>query len=225
MSRFGPVRVVGVFVLVVVYRLLAATYRYVFLDRAVFEEALDAGPTVLAFWHGDQIPVFAIHRHRPIDGLASNSRDGELVARCGARLGYGVIRGSGSEGGRDAIRLALLSLSRGRSVVLAVDGPRGPRHEPHFGALRIAGESECPLVYVVAVAPRAWRLKSWDRMVIPWPFSKVYIGYGQMRVESVDRSQLAPARDLLKARMGTLGQRLRQISSHPCPAPVSTLDG
>jgi lysophospholipid acyltransferase (LPLAT)-like uncharacterized protein len=191
--------------LVVVYRLLSATWRYRFVDRELFDGTLEAGPAVFAFWHGEQLAVFGPHGHKDIDGMASRSQDGDLLARCISRLGYGVIRGSTSRGGASAIRAAVRGVARGRSPALAVDGPRGPWHVPQVGALRIAAETGSPLLFVVAHAHRAVRVRSWDRLVIPLPFSRVTVGYGRMSVTSAARDDLENARLLLRSEMEALG--------------------
>ncbi len=211
--------------LVVAYRGLSATWRYRFVDRACFDETLASGCAVFAFWHGEQLPVFAPHGHRGIDGMASQSRDGRLLADCISRLGYGVIRGSSSRGGAGAIRAAVRGIETGRSVALAVDGPRGPYHAPHLGALRIAAEANCPLVYVVSHVRFAWRMRSWDRFVIPLPFARVTIGYGTLSPRSVERDSLEQEQVELKVAMEALGASLIAPNRPSCPPTVSSSAG
>ncbi len=214
-----------VWALVLIYRCWSATWRYRFVQRDVFESVLADGPAVFAFWHGEQLAVFAPHGHRGICGMASRSRDGELLARCIQRLGYGVIRGSSSRGGVTALRAAMTEMQGGRSAALAVDGPRGPRHEPHLGALRIASELQRPLVYVVSHARRAITLRSWDRFVLPLPFARITVGYGQMDITTSSRDALEGEREVLRERMETLGRAIRQETISSCHPLASTLVG
>jgi lysophospholipid acyltransferase (LPLAT)-like uncharacterized protein len=133
------------------------------------------GPVVYAFWHGLQLPLVALHRDRGIVGMASQSRDGELLAGVISRLGFGTIRGSSSQGGSMALRASVRALRDGHSVALAVDGPRGPRHHVHPGALAAAQMASVALVAVRCRARPALRLSSWDRFCIPLPFALVEV--------------------------------------------------
>ena len=103
-----------------------------------------------------------------------------------------LLQGSSSRGGQEALRKCVLALQEGRSVGVAVDGPRGPRHTPHVGAAVMAVRSRRPIVCVRAKAWPRIQLKSWDRFEIPFPFAKVRIRYIEIRPKegedwSVDR--------------------------------------
>lgn len=155
-------------------RLLGATWR---VDRASWPVA---GPCVLAFWHGDQLPLIVLHRGEGVVGLASLSKDGELLAAVLRRLGYGVVRGSTSRGGVGALRAAEAALREGGRPALAVDGPRGPRGTVHPGAEALARRGGVPVVFATVEA-RGARLRSWDRFLVPWPFARVRVRYGTWR--------------------------------------------
>jgi len=110
--------------------------------------------------------------------MVSKSFDGEWIAGIIKRLGYRVFRGSAS---RDGAR-ALLEIIRGGKVcdlALTVDGSRGPAEKVKAGAIFLASNSGLPLVPISCVSPRSWRLKSWDRFIIPKPFSRVEIVMGK----------------------------------------------
>jgi len=107
--------------------------------------------------------------------LISEHGDGEIAARAAESMGYRTIRGSTRRGaGR-----ALLSLARevegGAHVAVTPDGPRGPAESFAPGALIAAQRSGAPIVLLRAVVDRAWRLRSWDRFIIPKPFARVTI--------------------------------------------------
>jgi hypothetical protein len=138
------------------------------------------GPCVVAFWHGDLLPMIALHRAHGMTGLASRSRDGELVAAVLTRLGYGVLRGSSSRGGVAALRGAEAVLRGGGRVALAVDGPRGPRHAVQPGAEGLAERVGCPVVFG-AIEAGGIRLRTWDRFVVPPPGARVAVRYGTWR--------------------------------------------
>ncbi len=153
-----------------VVRVLAWTWR---VDRAPWPVA---GPCVVALWHGDQLPLIALHRGMGMVALASLSTDGERVARVLARLGYPCIRGSTSRGGVGALRAARTALRAGGRPVFTVDGPRGPRHHVAPGAAAVARSAGVPLVWATVEAG-GWRAASWDRFLVPWPFARVRIRY------------------------------------------------
>jgi lysophospholipid acyltransferase (LPLAT)-like uncharacterized protein len=160
-------------------RALGWTWRIRTHGATLLSGALEQG-AVLAFWHGELMPMIYAHRDQRFAGMASRSRDGELLARIIQRLGYRVLRGSTSRGGASALREAQRLLFEGVSPALAVDGPRGPRHQPAPGAVALAARAERPIVYGVCHAAPVIRLQSWDRFEIPLPFARIDIHYGLM---------------------------------------------
>ncbi len=152
-------------------RVLAFTWR---VDRPPWPVS---GPCVVAFWHGEQLPMVGLHRGLGMIGIASRSRDGERAARVLGHLGYAVLRGSTSNGGTEVLRAASRALQAGGRPALAVDGPRGPAGGVHPGAAVLARLAGVPVVFGRVYA-RGWRLKSWDRFLIPWPFTRVKVEYG-----------------------------------------------
>jgi lysophospholipid acyltransferase (LPLAT)-like uncharacterized protein len=131
-------------------------------------------PLVYAMWHECVITVVAQWRDHPIQGLASQSFDGALIARTLRHLGYPeASRGSSSRGGAGALRSHVQALKEGRHVVVTVDGPRGPAYQAKPGVLSMARESGRPVVAVACACDARWRLKSWDRTLLPPPFARV----------------------------------------------------
>jgi lysophospholipid acyltransferase (LPLAT)-like uncharacterized protein len=162
----------------VVLRLLAATWRV----RVVNREAFDAyrrtgGPLIFAHWHGQMLATIAQHRGENVALLVSEHRDGEIITQVAHRLGLRAIRGSTSRGGGRALLALIAELKRGGEVAITPDGPRGPRHTFAPGALVAAQRSGAPVCMLYAHPERAWRLRSWDRFEIPWPFTRITIAY------------------------------------------------
>jgi lysophospholipid acyltransferase (LPLAT)-like uncharacterized protein len=133
---------------------------------------------VFALWHGRILPPTYRHRNRDIVTLASRSGDGEYITRVLHYWGFDVVRGSSSRGGDTALRELIRKVRSGRSVAITADGPRGPREQMKHGVLQIAQITGAPLVVVGTAASRAWRLDSWDSFMIPKPFSKLRVVYG-----------------------------------------------
>jgi lysophospholipid acyltransferase (LPLAT)-like uncharacterized protein len=157
--------------LALLVRALAATWR---VDRPPWP--VD-GACVAAFWHGEMLPMIALHRGMGMVGLASRSPDGALLAAVITALGFGVARGSSSRGGFGAARALLEALALGRRPALAVDGPRGPALVEQPGARDIAARAGVPLVFGEVTARPALRLPTWDAFLVPLPFARVEVTY------------------------------------------------
>ena len=164
---------------VVALRLLALTWRLRRVRPQLFDDPVrDRVPTVFVLWHGQLLPLLAVHRNTRIAVLISEHADGEIVARVAERLGFRTVRGSTSRGaGRALIEMAR-ELANGGSIGVTPDGPRGPDHSFAPGAVIAAQRAGVEIVPLAAAASRSWRLKSWDRFMIPKPFSRVAITYG-----------------------------------------------
>lgn len=151
--------------------MLAATWR---VDKPAWPVE---GPCVVAFWHGEQLPMIALHRGYGMVGVASLSRDGNLLAETIAALGYEVVRGSTSKGGTAVLRACKVRLQAGKRPALAVDGPRGPAKHIQGGAETLARIGRVPVVFGV-IRARGFRARSWDKFLVPWPFARVRVEYG-----------------------------------------------
>ena len=136
-------------------------------------------PVIYTLWHGRLLPLGFLHRGQGVIGLASRSADGEYIARALMHWGFGVIRGSSSKGGDTAFREMIRALRSGRSIAITPDGPRGPRQQLKPGVLQLAQVTGVPLVPVAAAATRAWWFESWDRFLVPQPFARVSVDYGE----------------------------------------------
>ncbi|MCB9549099.1 MAG: DUF374 domain-containing protein [Myxococcales bacterium] len=136
-------------------------------------------PGLVAFWHGDQLPLVAVRPRGDVVAPISLSRDGRLQARVMAHLGVGDVPGSSSRGGLGAARGLARALRRGALALMAVDGPRGPGREVKAGVIWLAARVGCP-VWPVGVAVRRGRRlrRAWDRFLLPCPFTRVVVIVG-----------------------------------------------
>jgi lysophospholipid acyltransferase (LPLAT)-like uncharacterized protein len=133
---------------------------------------------IFSLWHGQLLPLLWFHRNEGALVLISEHRDGEMVAQAAASLGYRLIRGSTSRGAGRALISLGRELQAGHEVGITPDGPRGPARKFAPGALIAAQRADAFIVPTAAVADRAWRLRSWDRFMIPKPFARVTVAYG-----------------------------------------------
>ncbi len=135
---------------------------------------------IYSAWHNNTAMAVWMERDQGLAMMASDSSDGELIARAIAALGNLPIRGSSSAAGDRAVRDMVRALRNGHSSALTPDGPRGPRYHLQSGALWIAALSGCALVPYHIEADRQWVFsKSWDGHKIAKPFSNVYVSIGE----------------------------------------------
>lgn len=136
-------------------------------------------PCLLILWHGRLLPAAYYHRNHGLVALVSRSADGEYITRVLEHWRYRTIRGSSSRGGSSAYREILRHAKAGRMITLTPDGPRGPRQKLKPGALAAAQRTGLPIVPVASGADRAWWFESWDRFLVPRPFARIRIAYGE----------------------------------------------
>lgn len=163
-----------------VLRLLARTWRVTREGDHALDETRKAGtPFVIILWHGELLPILWAHRDQGVSVLISTHADGEIIARICESLGCRTVRGSSSRGGARALLQLVQELDGGHEVAITPDGPRGPRRSFAPGAVVAAMRAGVPIIAFGAVVDRAWRLRSWDRFVIPKPFARVTIRYSE----------------------------------------------
>lgn len=164
---------------------LALTLRFDLRDQSgVSRPEAAVPPVIFILWHNRFFCVPPAWRRlcgttRRTVALTSASKDGDMVARAMAVFGLGIVRGSSS---RRAVA-ALVGLKRalldGADVCLTPDGPRGPRYQVQPGFVKLAQATGAPIVPIHLQFSSAWRLKTWDRFVIPKPFSRVAVVFGE----------------------------------------------
>lgn len=168
---------------------------------------------IFAHWHGRLLPLSYHHRGRGLVPIISKSGDGDYIARIVEHWGYKPVRGSSSRGGTQALRAMLRHARDGRMLVFTPDGPRGPREEVKHGVLIAAQLTGLPIVPASAAASRAWWLGGWDRFLVPKPFARVIVGFGEPITvpRTADASQLDGYAKLLKTAIDSLTRELDAI--------------
>jgi lysophospholipid acyltransferase (LPLAT)-like uncharacterized protein len=163
-----------------VLQALARTWRFRIVNAQAIDDLRGAKRNfIFSLWHGQLLPLLWHHRDEGVVLLISEHRDGELVARAAQSLGYALVRGSTTRGADRALISIIRELQAGREVAITPDGPKGPAGKYAPGALIAAQKSDSAILPVAAVADRAWRLKSWDRFIIPKPFARITVAYGK----------------------------------------------
>lgn len=171
-------------------------------------------PALYAIWHEHLLPLAYLHRGQGAVAMVSLHRDGEVLARVLSRLGYEIVRGSTTRGGAAAYRALVRAGRAGRSLAVTPDGPRGPRRRADPGAVRAARAAGLPIVPVAAAAEHGWRLRSWDRFLVPAPGTRVWVAHG----EALDPGEPgAPQR--LEGALEELSERCRAAAGGGVPEP------
>jgi lysophospholipid acyltransferase (LPLAT)-like uncharacterized protein len=193
-------------------RLLGRTWRFqVSHDDAVRQLRANKRPLVFSLWHGEMLPLLYLHRDEGVTVLISEHADGEIIARIAARLGYRTVRGSTSRGATRALLGLVRVLEEGGELAITPDGPRGPSRSFAPGVAIVAHRAGAPVVGVSAVASSGWRLKTWDRFLIPRPFARVRVAYSDaLNVEANDTRAAAADSALLRAAMLVAEERAHE---------------
>jgi hypothetical protein len=129
---------------------------------------------IFAHWHGDELALAPYYTFKRLAVLTSLSTDGTIMASVLRLLGYRVFRGSSSRGGARGLLALIRCVAEGGQAALAVDGPRGPRHEVKAGIVELCVRTGRPVVAARTSSRRAWYIpKAWNRAYIPKPFAIV----------------------------------------------------
>lgn len=137
------------------------------------------GARLVILWHETLLPLLLTHRHHGITVIVSEARDGRYLADFAERIGYGAVGGSSHRGRVKAMRGAVRVLEASGVMAVTPDGPRGPRRVLKPGALQALQTAGGIVMPVFASARPAIRLRSWDRFLVPLPFAKVRVAYGE----------------------------------------------
>lgn len=130
---------------------------------------------IFTFWHGRIFPATYYWRNRGIVVMTSMNLDGEAIAQCIQRFGYGAARGSSSRGGLRALAQLIRDIQHGKDAAFTIDGPRGPRYIAKQGPVLLAFKSGAAILCFHISMKRKIQLKSWDEFQIPLPFTTAIV--------------------------------------------------
>ncbi len=159
-------------------RIWFSTCRPEVANPAVIEQVVADGGGIAVFWHYSFLYTFYHLRHYRGVVMVSASRDGEYIARVATLMGYRTVRGSSHRGGVRALRELVQHVRRGRNAGVVADGSQGPARRLQPGCLLLAAKSGRPVLPVVWSASRYRAFRSWDRTVLPMPFARIHLVYG-----------------------------------------------
>jgi lysophospholipid acyltransferase (LPLAT)-like uncharacterized protein len=161
----------------IMVRLFGATFRIRVYNFEAFEKL--PGGKILCGWHGRSMVASIFFRKRGYWVIISKSKDGDIQTHVFQNLGFNVIRGSTGRGGERALIESIRELKKGATMAITPDGPRGPTHVVQGGIMLMAKKSGAWLVPCGVSARPRFLAKSWDSYMVPMPFSKCVMTFGE----------------------------------------------
>ena len=158
---------------------VGSTLRFEVIAEEGVTPATPPARGIFCFWHRCTLPAGWYFRKFRCSILISQSFDGELIARTLGLLGYGTVRGSSSRGGAAGLMAMREVLARGEPVVFTADGPRGPIYQTKIGPVKLAGMTGEEMGCFYLLPECAWAIRSWDRFLVPLPFSRVVVSWAR----------------------------------------------
>jgi lysophospholipid acyltransferase (LPLAT)-like uncharacterized protein len=153
-------------------RALASTVRV-----QVIGAPADMSKTIICGWHGRTFAFANLYRNKGFWVIISHSRDGEMQAHIFRKFGFQIIRGSTGRGGAKALVESIRALKKGGTMAMTPDGPRGPSGIVQDGVMVMAQKSGAALLPGAFSAKKRFLAKSWDRYLVPYPFSRGIVLY------------------------------------------------
>ena len=138
-----------------------------------------AGPEIYCFWHQCVLPCTMYFRRSGAVILISRSFDGELITRILKRFGFDAVRGSSSRGAREGLLGLKSVIESGRTAIFTADGPLGPIYQTKMGPIKLAQTTGAPIGAFHLQPERAWVVNSWDRFLVPKPFTRIVVSWAQ----------------------------------------------
>lgn len=147
------------------------------------------GPEIYCFWHQCVLPCTVYFRHSRAVILISQSFDGELITRILRMFGFDAVRGSSSRGAREGLLGLKHVIESGRTAIFTADGPRGPIYRTKMGPIKLAKLTGAPIGAFHLEPEHAWTLGSWDRFLVPAPFTRIAVSWAQWTHVTTDLSE------------------------------------
>ena len=158
--------------------------------------------SIVVCWHGELLmspqAYRYFHKKQLASGIISRHFDGEMIARILMLFSIVPLRGSSSRGAKQVLLEAFRALKKGDDLLVTPDGPRGPRHTISDGAIALAHKAKAPVLTVNYIPKAYWQLGSWDKFVIPRPFSTIDFYLENVSLEGME---LDEARNFLSDKM------------------------
>lgn len=171
----------------VIQTIIRLTCRIQIQNKEVIVKAYkEQRPVIVTLWHGRLLlmPLLFPYFMRS-NALISAHRDGRIIQKTALLNNIQTVTGSSSKGGATALREMMRKIKDGQSMFITPDGPKGPACKAQSGAVELSRMTKAPIIPTAISTSRGWILGSWDKFLIPRPFSTIYVKLGEpLTVES-----------------------------------------
>ncbi|WP_051309272.1 lysophospholipid acyltransferase family protein [Desulfogranum japonicum] len=193
-------------IFVLLIHLWFRTCRIEIRGQEYLEKTEKEGPGIATFWHYSFVYCFYHLRKYSAAVMVSASKDGEYIARVAQLMGFLPVRGSSNRKGVQALRQMIQAVQKGYNCGIVADGSQGPPRKVQPGCILIASKTGCPIIPIVWAARPLLTFNSWDKTVLPLPFSSIVLQYGEpMEVPAgIDGQQVEQYREKLEQQMNHL---------------------
>ena len=166
-------------------------------------------PKIFCFWHQCVLPCTVYFRYSRAVILISQSFDGELITRILKMFGFDAVRGSSSRGAREGLLGLANVIETGRTAIFTADGPLGPIYQTKMGPIKLAQMTGAPIGAFHLQPEHAWVIGSWDKFLVPKPFTRICVSWGPWTHVPSDLTtdQFEPKRQQLNAAIEFARQR------------------
>jgi lysophospholipid acyltransferase (LPLAT)-like uncharacterized protein len=191
-----------------------STVRIGHLDYEKARKEIESGECLIALWHSRMLMASYVYRKIGAAILVSRSNDGEMMAQVLERQGHRPIRGSSSRSGAPALSQLIKAVKEKHCPgVIVPDGPRGPRFKVQPGIIALAQKTGYPIIPMSCSAKRLKVFSSWDRFILPYPFSEGCLIYGDP--VSVPNELMPETRELYRVKLENEMNRItRQVDGY-----------
>ena len=148
-----------------------------------------AGAEIFCFWHQCVLPCTFYYRRTGATIIVSRSFDGELITRILELFGFHTTRGSSSRGAREGLLGLKQVIASGHPAIFTADGPRGPIYRTKMGPIKLAHISGARIGAFHLEPKRAWTMHSWDRFLVPKPFTRIVVSWARWTTVPTDLAE------------------------------------
>jgi len=176
------------------------------IEREIREKP---GKAIYTLWHSHILYIFYHFRNlNKYHLMVSPSKDGDLIANVGKLLGYQVVRASSFKRTVPGTRECISLLKKDLKVVIIADGSRGPRHQAQAGSVQLSRITGAPVYPMSCDAKQKYEFPSWDKFILPLPFSKVTLNFGSPLIvpSDADKETIRQKQDELTALLNQITQ-------------------
>lgn len=163
----------------IILNIIFITCRWVVINEGALKNS-KKNSLLICIWHCNLVyfsQFFKKYKY-PIWAISSTHKDSQILARVLKSWGIKLIKGSSTRGWFNVIKkMSALFINKSSSIIVTVDGPKGPAKIAKKGSVKIANKYNVPVLAASATSSAYWSLPSWDQTKIPKPFSTIYISF------------------------------------------------